>query len=374
MIWIALLPALASLLITLTLCPLLRRGASHWGLIDRPGSEPHKRGQLPIPTVGGIAIFAAVALPMGVILAAVWLRPPPPETWTGVLSPLAEHIAGLRRTSPLGLGILVALLVMHAVGLVDDRRRLTAAPKLVAQLIVAAGLAFLFNVRVLQFLDDYGPIGLAASVILSTLWIAVLTNAFNMLDNMDGLSGGVAAIIAALYLASTLIGGQWFVAALCALLLGALLGFLVFNFPPAKLYMGDAGSLVVGLLLAVVSVRTTYFDESATAHPANWYGVLMPLLVMAVPLYDFTSVTVIRLLAGKSPFVGDHNHFSHRLARKGLSPRTVVMVIYLATLATGLSGVMLAQLEGWQAAIAAAQTLTVILMLALLERSRPSIH
>jgi UDP-GlcNAc:undecaprenyl-phosphate GlcNAc-1-phosphate transferase len=155
----------------------------------------------------------------------------------------------------------------------------------------------------------------------------------------------------------------------------------VFNVPPAKVFMGDGGSLVLGLLLAVISIRTTYFDtEVGTAAsggakqgaPGAWYGVLMPLMVLAIPLYDFTSVTLIRLAQGKSPFVGDQNHFSHRLVRKGLSRRAAVIVIWLCTLATGLAGVMLGSLEGWQAALAAGQTVAILALLALLERSKPS--
>src|SRR5690606_21547949 len=145
---------------------------------------------------------------------------------------------------------------------------------------------------------------------------ALIINAFNFLDNMDGLSAGIAMILAGLYLIITLHGGQWFVAGLCALLCGSLLAFLCFNLPPARLFMGDGGSLVVGLLMAIISVRTTYY------HPVGEYykhGVMMPLIMMAVPLYDLFSVTIVRLSRGTSPFRGDHNHFSHRLVRLGLS-------------------------------------------------------
>ncbi|MEL7087930.1 MAG: hypothetical protein AAGL98_05730 [Planctomycetota bacterium] len=139
-----------------------------------------------------------------------------------------------------------------------------------------------------------------------------------------------------------------------------------------------------GVLLAVISVRTTYVvlggggwglevteDRNASAAQGSasggWYGVLMPVLVLAVPLYDFTSVTLIRVLNGKSPFRGDHNHFSHRLLRRGLTQKQVLAVIVLAALATGLGGVMLGRVEGWQAALIAVQAGAVIAMIALLE-------
>lgn len=333
------------------------------GLIDRPGSEAHKQNLRAVPVVGGIGIFWAIAAPIALIVLGVWLAPS--DAWVGPLEPVAEHVPGLRATSGIGWAILATLLLMHVVGLIDDRRRLAAGPKLAAQLVAAAVLAGFFDIRVLHLLDAWGTAGFFLSVALSVVWLVAITNAFNMLDNMDGLSGGVGAIIAGVYLAATLIGGAWFVAALAALALGALVGFLCLNFPPARLYMGDSGSLVVGFMLAIISVRTSYVDLDSGM---GWYGILGPLMIMAVPLYDFVSVTVLRAAAGQSPFVGDTNHFSHRLVRRGLSKRAAVIVIWLATAATALSGAMLATLAPWQAALAAAQSAAVLAMLALMER------
>ena len=186
----------------------------------------------------------------------------------------------------------------------------------------------------------------------------------------------MAIVIAGLYLAATLLAQQWFIASVCALLIGALLGFAVFNFPTAKLYMGDAGSLVVGLLLAIISVRTTYYhwpDPTDAPGPASgsidasWYGMLMPIVIMAVPLYDMITVTLIRLRQRRSPFVGDLNHFSHRLVRRGLSKRAAVMVVWMATAATGLGGVMFGSLAPWQALLVASQAAIVVALLARLE-------
>jgi UDP-GlcNAc:undecaprenyl-phosphate GlcNAc-1-phosphate transferase len=269
----------------------------------------------------------------------------------------------------LAVAILVSLAAVHVLGLIDDRKPVGMVAKLLVELLVAAILAGFFGVRIFQFMeqDRFGAVGVAACVILSTLWIVAITNAMNMLDNMDGLAGGVGAIITAMYLVATLIGQQWFVASMCAMLLGALAGFLVFNVPPAKLFMGDGGSLVMGLLLAVISVRTTYLAADAIGPPGLWYAVLMPLVLMAVPLYDLISVTVIRLRAGRSPLLADQNHLSHRLVHRGLSRRASVGVIWLTTLATGLGGVMLGRLANWQAALVAIQMLAVLTLLATLE-------
>ncbi len=390
MIWLCLSMAVLAFAIVVPLCVVARRLSLRWGLIDRAGTEAHKLallpGRTPVPNTGGVAVFAAIAWPMLGVLMGVWLVPA--EVW-GLLpgvgaDALVAHLPGLQETTKIGGGLLVALAAMHVMGLIDDRRALGAWPKLGAQCAAAAGLVLLCDVRVLSLLSNPevgGVWGSAASIVVSVLWIVVITNAMNFLDNMDGLAAGVGLVAGGLYLAATLIGGQWFVAGLAALLVGALLGFLLFNLPPAKLYLGDSGSLVVGLMLAVISIRTTYIITDGSTVDAvvsggisggggAWYGVLMPVLVLAVPVYDFTSVTVMRVMAGKSPLQGDHNHFSHRLLRKGLSKRKALTVILLATLATGLGGVMLGRLAGWQAAIVAAQAAAVLTMLALLESGK----
>lgn len=365
-----------SLALSLPLTAILIRVGRRLGQLDQPGEASHKQHKQATPHTGGMAIFVAVALPLLVVLLTVWISPW--ESWSGWLAPVRPHIKGLRTQSPMAIALLVGMAILHVLGLIDDRRGLGPYVKLAVQFVVAAVLALLFDMRVLHFLQNQQNqvfMGTAVSVCLSILWILAIINAMNFLDNMDGLAGGVGAIIAGLYLAATLINGQWFVAALAALVLGALLGFLVFNFPPARVFMGDAGSLVLGLLMAVLSIRTTYFHmdlaraDSVPTVGSNtaWYGLLMPLLVMAVPVYDLISVTLIRLFQGRSPFVGDQQHFSHRLVGRGLTARSAVMVIWLCTLATGLGGVMLGQLEGWQAALVGIQAALVITVLALLE-------
>ncbi len=366
-----------ALLINLPLTWWLIGAGRRWGQMDQPGADVHKHHAAAVPATGGIGIFWAMMLPVAAVIIAVHLLPD--SIYTGPLAAMAEHVAGLRGQTLMALGVIAAAAVFHIMGIIDDRRRLSPYLKLLVQFIVAALLAIFCDMRVLHLLDQHGPAGEFASIIISVLWIVTITNAINFLDNMDGLSAGVAAIIASIYLAATLMGGQWFVAAWAALLVGALAAFLVFNFfsrGGAKIFMGDGGSLVVGLMLAVISIRTTYvnLDVAAAGRPSEaasgWYGVLMPLIVLAVPLYDIVSVTLIRLLQGKSPFHPDQQHFSHRLVKKGLTKRTAVIVIWLCTLATGLGGVMLSRLTGWQAALVAAQTLAVIGVLAILERTR----
>ena len=232
---------------------------------------------------------------------------------------------------------------------------------------IAAAFVAAFNVRALTFLDKLGA-GPVPSIVLTVLWITAITNAFNFLDNMDGLSAGVAAVCTAAFLATALSIQQWFVAAALSLLLGALLGFLCFNFAPASIFMGDAGSLVIGLLLGVLTVRTTFLRPGED-FGAGWYAVFAPLIVLAVPLYDLIVVSLIRLSRGRSPFVGDTNHFSHRLVARGMTKRTAVLCIYLVTAATAVAAVILPHTRSPLVAILIfCQTLLILGVVAVLEQ------
>jgi UDP-GlcNAc:undecaprenyl-phosphate GlcNAc-1-phosphate transferase len=203
---------------------------------------------------------------------------------------------------------------------------------------------------------------------LTVLWIVAMTNAFNFLDNMDGLAGSVALLAAVLFAAAQVAVGSLFVPAVLLVLAGALAGFLVHNWFPARLFMGDAGSNFIGFMLGALTIAGTYYRSRPPYSP---YGVLAPLLVMAVPLYDMTSVVVIRLRAGRSPFLGDRNHFSHRLVERGLTPKQAVRTIDLVTLAGGLGALLLHRLSAAGACVIMAQTLCLLGVVAHLELSGP---
>jgi UDP-GlcNAc:undecaprenyl-phosphate GlcNAc-1-phosphate transferase len=174
----------------------------------------------------------------------------------------------------------------------------------------------------------------------------------------------MAVISASVLFAAAALSGQVFVGSMALIFIGTLLGFLVFNFPPAKIFMGDAGSLVIGFFVALLTVRTTYYHQAQSGH---WYQVFLPLIVMAVPLYDFLSVTFLRISQGKSPFVGDTQHFSHRLKRRGLSDVQAVLTLYLATLCTGLGATFLYQVNLAGAVLIFAQTFMVLAIIAIFE-------
>ena len=338
---------------------LVRTWARRVGFVDHPSG--HKRHEAPVALGGGIALLIAICLPiLGGTLTAWFLCSDAPPAWLPAV--LEPHLAGIASKLPAVLAIVGGAVVLHIVGLLDDRRALGPLPKLMAQVAVALFTAWPMGIRVVEALSP--PI----SILLTVLWIVLITNAFNFLDNMDGLSAGVAAIAAAIFAVASMAAGQIFVPLLAWIVVGALLGFLVFNFSPATIFMGDAGSLVIGYLLSVLTILTTYYDKAQGLTPL---GVLVPLVVLAVPLYDVISVVVRRLRAGDSPFRGDWRHFSHRLIKRGMTPRGAVLTIYLATAATGLPAIVLPRVEWGYAVLLLFQCLCVVIMIAILEHAFP---
>jgi UDP-GlcNAc:undecaprenyl-phosphate GlcNAc-1-phosphate transferase len=335
-------------------CALARRWAPSFGLIDRPGG--HKAHERPMALGGGVAIWLTTALLLGTGALALRLA------GGSLPEPLARHAAGLWSAAPL-LGLIVGLAsLIMVMGLIDDRFGLSWQVRLGVQLALATVVAAA-GVRITLFWPFTHPL---LGGTLSVLWIVAMTNAFNMLDNMDGLAASVGLIAAVLFAAAQVAVGSLFVPAILLVLVGALGGFLVHNRFPARLFMGDAGSNFLGFMLGALTIAGTYYRSQAPYSP---FGVLAPLLVMAVPLYDMTSVVVIRLRAGRSPFLGDRSHFSHRLVERGLTPKQAVRTIDLVTLAGGLGALLLHRLTAAGACVIVAQTLCLLGVVALLELS-----
>lgn len=364
---------LALVLLSALLSTALSAAARAYGrrrlLLDSAGAVGHAKVLRAVPNIGGVAIFWTIALPLGAGLGLLRIVPPGAFLPQAAADALAVHLEGIYQQTPMAIALLACLGALHAIGLIDDRRALGPVPKLAVMLAAAACMAIAFDVRLLTLLDDRvgGP---WLSILLTVLWLVAVTNAMNFIDNMDGLAAGIGVISGALFLAAAFMNGQWFIAATLALLIGALLGFLLFNFPRAggaTLFMGDGGSLTIGFLLGFLTVRTTYLPDADPQVAGGWYGVLMPLCVLAVPLYDLVSVSIIRLSEGRSPFVGDQRHFSHRLRAKGLSPRQTLTVICGVAAITGIGGVLLTRAAPWEAALIGAQVILALAILAVYE-------
>lgn len=320
---------------------LMRRFAPQWGLVDHPNAR--KVHVTPTPLGGGIGIWCGIVIPLAAAELLVWSLRDASSLPAWLPDELVKHLGGVAYRSRELWAILVGGTVLSALGLLDDLRSLRWQPRLLVQFVVAAGL-IAGGVRATLFAEAPW-----VGMVLTFTWIVVLTNAFNFLDNMDGLSSGIGIIASLLFAAIMLTGTReprWFVAAFLLVLAGSLMGFLIHNWSPARIFMGDTGSCLIGVLLASATVVGTFYDYGQSSR----HVILAPLCVLAVPLYDFCSVVLIRLAQGRSPFHPDKCHFSHRLVELGLSPRQAVLTIYLVTLTTGLGGLLLYQVEGWPGA------------------------
>jgi UDP-GlcNAc:undecaprenyl-phosphate GlcNAc-1-phosphate transferase len=193
-------------------------------------------------------------------------------------------------------------------------------------------------------------------------WIVGITNSFNLLDNMDGLSSGIAVIISLILGVLTIQQGQYFSALLLLTLAGSILGFLRYNFNPSSIFMGDAGSLFIGYMLAALTVSTSY----VTTRSMSQLPVLIPVLVLGVPLFDTFSVMIIRWKEKRPLFVGDKCHFSHRLVELGMSVRQAVVFIYLVTLCVGVSAILIPELPLFGSIIVLVQGALVFSLITLL--------
>lgn len=294
----------SALLLAIGVTPLMRRLAVQTGAVDRPSAR--KIHTSPVPYLGGIAIYAAF------ILVLIFFGD-------------RDYVSQV-------VGIFVGATLMSFMGVIDDRWGLGSYSKLGGQLLAAAILLY-SGVQVNLF---GGWLDLAITVV----WVVGVTNAFNLLDNMDGLAGGIAVIAATYFLLLAAMSGQYLVGALAAALAGACAGFLVYNWNPAHIFMGDAGSLFIGFLLAAVAIKLRF--------PSNSYIVtwMIPLLVLAVPIFDTTLVFVSRLRRGKNPLTTPgKDHISHRLAFLLGSKREAVLVCYLIAGSVGLSSVFVSQAQ-----------------------------
>ena len=345
-----------SFVMSATLTAVVRNLARRARFVARPTADRYHRSVVPLG--GGIAIFATLSIVIVAAVAVVKLL-----VARGYLGWLVERANlepahFLAKTDQLAI-IWLCVFVLFLLGLWDDKKHLGPFFKLAVQFAVAIVAAVFGQVRVELFIQNA-----AVTSVLSAVWIVLIINAFNFLDNMDGAAAGIAVIAASILFTAAATSGQILVGGLAVVFIGTLLGFLVFNFPPAKIFMGDAGSLVVGFFVALLTLRTTYYHE---AQSGQWYAVFMPLVVMAVPLYDFISVTLLRISQGKSPLVGDTQHFSHRLKRHGLSESQTVLTLYLATLCTGLGATFLYQVNLAGAILIFVQTIMVLCIIAILE-------
>jgi UDP-GlcNAc:undecaprenyl-phosphate/decaprenyl-phosphate GlcNAc-1-phosphate transferase len=327
----------AALLLAWVLTPVMQRVAVRFGVLDRPGQ--HKSHASPVPYLGGVAMVVAFAAT--VMTAGAVLGPP------GELGALAI--------------ILLTALALSVVGLWDDLR---GAPQWVRLSAQAAAGVVVWGIG--SGTSAFGPETVNAAV--TVLWVVGITNAFNLLDNMDGLCAGIGIIVAGALLVGAFENGSSAQAAYLVVLMGALCGFLIYNFSPASIFMGDTGSLFVGFTLSAVAL-----DPAAGAGGGSGLLSVMgaPVLLLLIPIFDTTLVTVLRLLSGRKPSQGGRDHSSHRLVAIGLPERTAVLVLWTLAALGALIGVELRVADsGFGLPAAAALVLAMIIFAVYLSHVR----
>ena len=290
--------------------PVMRKIALAQGVLDRPNSA-HKSHKNPVPYLGGVAIIVGVVIVSYIALISNNF------TWSNFW--LATSILG-------------PAVVMGLVGLWDDLKSLNPLPRFIGQSI--AGLV----VAVILILNDNigNPTGITAlDAAITVLWIVGICNSINFFDNLDGGAAGTVAItaISLTYLAIT--GDQYFIAALSVVVAGSTLGFLIWNRAPARIYMGDAGALFLGLLIAILTIRF----KPSTDNSVSSFAV--PILLLAIPILDTTVAVFSRLRRKVSPFQGGKDHLSHRLVRYGLSRQISAITLWLLSALYGMFAVLI---------------------------------
>ncbi|HXQ25760.1 MAG TPA: MraY family glycosyltransferase [Candidatus Acidoferrales bacterium] len=282
----------------------VRRLALRYGMVDQPG--PRKVHLRPIPLLGGIAIY------LGFVLAIL----------------LTLHGAPKQQIA----GILAGATLLATVGLLDDGGLLHHQVKLFVGMPAAALFLLASGIRA-QIFSTFisGPVGVALDCALTILWVVGVTASFSILDHMDGLCAGIAAFAAGFFTISATLNGQTMVRTLGAAALGAALGFLRWNFNPAKIFMGDGGAMFLGFLMAALALK---IRPEGAEFPATW---LVPVLILGVPIFDTTLVSISRARRGLLPFTSPgKDHAAHRLSNLGLGHRGAVLAMYCLATSFGL--------------------------------------
>ena len=306
----------AAFVTTLAAVPLWRLACRRMGLVDAPG-ERKIHGE-PIPLAGGLAVLTGLLVPLLAAAAAAHFQ------WIEGVS--GDRLAyGFEHRAGQLAAIFGGLVGMTLLGWLDDQHELRPALKFAGQVLVA-GLVAASGVRITLFVPN-----VCFSFIVTLLWIVTVTNALNFLDNMNGLCAGLGLVAAAVFGLKAALLDQYLVASIAFLAAGALLGFLPFNFPRASVFLGDSGSHLTGFLLAVLAILPHFHSEERPRPLA----VVTPLLVLAVPLADLVWVVLLRWRLGRPFYVGDTNHLSHRLVRRGFSQTRAVLLIWGVAAALG---------------------------------------
>ncbi len=321
---------IAAGVLSLILTPLSIKIAHKTNFFDNPQEGSHNLHQKATPFLGGVSMFIAWVMTIVGGWGAFYL-------FKNSIFPatMLKHLDGFSNRYSELLYIILAVGLITLIGLIDDKYKLKASTKLLGQIIASVVVVYLGDVKIILFLNHPLWVGFT-----SVVWILVLVNAINFLDNMDGLAAGISAIAFFFFAVISGINGQFLVTVLASICCGATSGFWLFNHSPAKIFMGDSGSHFLGMLLAIISMETTFYGVHNSELPI-YVHFLVPLFILGVPLFDAAAVMVIRYYIKKPFHVGDHNHLSHRFVRMGLNRKSSVLIIHLITVLLGLSSMLI---------------------------------
>jgi UDP-GlcNAc:undecaprenyl-phosphate GlcNAc-1-phosphate transferase len=339
-----LLPMLVAFVISVIATRMAMMVAGRLAFLDRPGTQAHKQQTRAVPYGGGAAMAVAVAGALGVAL----LLPALDQGEALDQGPLWPLFAGTA--------------ALFLVGLIDDVHPLGARTKLAAQVVIAGATVW------------FGDLGLDSlrawpwlSYGLAWAWLVLVSNAYNLLDHDDGLCGSIAVVSALVLFSGAQLSGDAELARLWLVLVGALLGFLVWNRPPARIYMGDAGSLPLGFLIGAGTLSVTFWPSGESG---SQLAILAPVLITALPLFDTATVVVKRLRRNKPIMQGDRNHISHRLHRLGMTPSRRLLTAIAVQVALAAGALQLRTQDFLTAAIVIAQSAAIFIVVVLLETTR----
>ena len=345
---------ISSLLLSLVLVPLAKKYAIRWNIHDQPGER--KIHHTPKPYLGGVAIFLSFILVL--LLNLLLFLVLKDKAFVQSNFPFfSGQYSLLINVWPKLAAILIGATIIVVVGLIDDINSMWISPKLKLLFqTLAAVIAVYFGVSISFFPYNW------MDWVISILWIVLITNSFNLLDNMDGLSSGVAVVAALIFLSLSAYQGQFFIALILSIYIGSILGFLRYNFYPSSIFMGDAGSLFIGYILATLTISASYVTpESTSLLPA-----LMPVIILSIPLFDTLSVIIIRIKEKRPIYVGDKRHLSHRLVDMGFSPRSAVNTIYLLTFSISLAAFLLPYLSIKLSILVFVQVIIILIIISIL--------
>ncbi|MBN1493932.1 MAG: undecaprenyl/decaprenyl-phosphate alpha-N-acetylglucosaminyl 1-phosphate transferase [Candidatus Omnitrophica bacterium] len=334
------------------LMPLVLSWASRRGLVAHPKKE--RLHTTPIPLLGGVGIFAAFYLTIIIHLIVIKIGFPFVSSW---IQELAPYIEGALKNLNKFLVIMFCGSMIFFMGLIDDLKVLGPKRKLFFETVMGI-ILFMNGIAITLFGAHFG-----LNMVVTVLWVIAITNAFNLLDNIDGLAAGVAFIAAFMLLLFCLRGGQILISMLLLIFMGSLLGFLKYNYPPARIFMGDCGSLFIGFMMSTLIIMCTFYYESQV----SLVPLVAPLMILSVPIYDTVSVIIIRIKNKQSPFVGDKNHFSHRLLKVGMTHREAVSFICLVGLCTGMGALSLTSSDISSQIVLLVQTILLVMLLHILK-------